>query len=89
MMVGVVFAIATPRDVKPLPAFVFGEFAGLAIMVTMTLFVLPVVSPVTRSHLMWGSDVSAMPVSVAFIMHMVYGAGLSLAPWFRRRFSAA
>jgi hypothetical protein len=55
----------------------------------MTLFVLPVVSPVTRSHLMWGSDVSATPVSVAFIMHMVYGAGLSLAPWFRRRFSAA
>jgi len=89
MFFGVVFALITPRDVMGAPAIVFGLFAGLAILVMMDLVVLPVVSPTTRSHLMWGSWPHALPVWVAFAIHLIYGLGLSLAPSLRRRFSIA
>jgi hypothetical protein len=87
MLFGVVFAALTPRDVLAAPAIVFGTFAGLAILVMMDLIILPVVSPQTRAHLMWGSWPHALPVWVAFAIHLVYGLGLSLAPSLRRRFN--
>ena len=87
MFFGVVFAFLTPRDVSPAPAIVFGTFAGLAILVIMDLIILPIVSPQMREHLMWGSWPHALPVWVAFVIHLVYGLGLSLAPMLRRRFS--
>jgi hypothetical protein len=87
MLFGVVFAAITPRDVLNAPALVFGTFAGLAILVMMNLVVLPVISPQTRASLMWGSRPHALPVWVAFVIHIVYGLGLSLAPSLRRRFN--
>jgi hypothetical protein len=87
MMLGVVFATIVPREVRGVPAFAFGAFAGLAILVIMNLIVLPFVNPATRSHLVWGSAPNTLPVAVAFWAHMAYGAGLSLAPLLRRRFS--
>ena len=87
MVFGVVFAVITPRDVIGAPAIAFGMFAGLAILVMMDLIILPVISPQTRSHLMWGSRPHALPVWVAFVIHLLYGLGLSLAPSLRRRFS--
>jgi len=87
MLFGVVFALVTPRDVIGAPSIAFGLFAGLAILVLMDLVVLPVVSPTTRSHLMWGSWPHALPVWVAFTIHLIYGLGLSLAPSLRRRLS--
>jgi hypothetical protein len=87
MAFGILFAAITPREVAPAPALAFGMFAGLAILVMMNLVVLPVVNPYVRSHLMWGSSPgAALPVSVAFVMHLLYGLGLSLAPSLRRRF---
>jgi hypothetical protein len=87
MVFGVLFSLITPRDVIGAPAIAFGMFAGLAILVMMDLVVLPLVSPTTRSHLMWGSWPHALPVWVAFTIHLIYGLGLSLAPMLRRRFS--
>jgi hypothetical protein len=89
MMFGVLFAVACPREVNPVPALVFGCFAGLSILIVMNLIVVPFLDPAVRTHLMWGSDKGAVPVSVAFLMHIVYGVGLSLAPALRRRFSPA
>jgi hypothetical protein len=88
MTFGVLFAAITPRNVIGAPAVAFGLFAGLAILVMMDLIVLPVIAPTTRSHLMWGSWPHALPVWVAFTIHLIYGLGLSLAPSLRRRFSA-
>ena len=85
---GIVFATLTPRDVPGAPAFVFGEFAGVVILVIMSLVVLPLVNPVVRSHLMWGTNPGTIPVWVAFAMHLAYGVGLSLAPRLRRHFAA-
>jgi len=62
-------------------------FAGLAILVIMELIVVPVINPQTRAHLMWGSSPHALPVWVAFVIHMIYGLGLSLAPSLRRRYN--
>jgi hypothetical protein len=87
MLFGIVFAIVTPRDVAPAPAVAFGMFGGLAILVMMDLIVLPVVNPAVRSQLIWGSSPHALPVGVAFAMHLIYGLGLSLAPSLRRRFN--
>ena len=87
MLFGVLFALVTPRDVLPAPAIAFGMFGGLAILVMMDLVVLPVINPQTRAHLIWGSSPQALPVWAAFVMHLVYGLGLSLAPSLRRRFS--
>ena len=87
MLFGVVFAIVCPLDVAPAPAIAFGMFAGLAILVAMNLVILPLINPTTRSHLMWGSSPRALPVGIAFAMHLIYGLGLSLAPSLRRRFS--
>jgi hypothetical protein len=89
MMFGILFAVATPRDVGPVPAFVFGEFAGIAILVIMNLVILPLMDPASRQHLIWGSVPGTIPVAFAFLLHLVYGAGLALAPFFRRRFSPA
>jgi hypothetical protein len=86
MAFGILFALITPRDVAPAPAMVFGMFAGLAILVMMNLVVLPIVNPYVRSHLMWGSSPHALPVVIAFVMHLIYGLGLSLTPSLRRRF---
>ncbi len=85
---GVLFALAAPRDVSPAPAFAFGEFAGVTLLVVMTLAVIPLVNPTARASLIWGSSPNALPVVVAFVMHFIYGAGLSLAPALRRHFSA-
>lgn len=85
---GIVFALATSRDVAPAPAFAFGEFAGVTLLIVMTLVVIPLVNPIARASLIWGSSPNALPVVVAFIMHFIYGAGLSLAPGLRRRFYA-
>jgi hypothetical protein len=87
MVFGVVFSFITPREVVGAPAIVFGMFAGLAILVVMDLIILPIVSPTMRAHLMWGSWPHALPVWVAFTIHLIYGLGLSLAPLLRRRFS--
>lgn len=85
---GVVFSLLTPRDVAPAPALAFGTFAGLAAFVLMSLVVVPVENP-EGVRLMWGSAPSAVPVSIAFVMHMIYGVGLSFAPALRRRLHAA
>jgi len=84
---GVVYAMVTPRDVEGAPAVAFGLFAGLAILVIMDLIVVPVINPQTRAHLMWGSWPHALPVWVAFAIHLIYGLGLALAPSLRRRFN--
>ena len=89
MILGVIFAAATPREVSAAPALVFGTFAGLSTLVIMNLIVLPFVDPSARSHLMWGTAPGAIPVSIAFAMHMLYGVGLSLAPSLRRRLRPA
>lgn len=89
MVLGVVFAALCPREVLAAPAIVFGTFAALFVLVLMNLIVLPFVNGHVRSHLMWGSDVGVIPVQAAFVMHILYGLGLSLAPWLRRRFSPA
>ena len=85
---GIVFAALMPRTVPAAPAFALAAFAGVSILVVMSLAVLPLVNPVARSHFMWGSSPGAVPVVVAFAMHLAYGAGLSLAPWLRRRIEA-
>ncbi len=85
---GVVFAALMPRSVPAAPAFALAEFAGVSILVLMSLVVLPLVNPVARSHFMWGSSPDAVPVVIAFAMHLAYGAGLSLSPWLRRRIAA-
>ena len=87
VVMGVVFALAVPREVAPAPALAFGAFAGVAILVVMTLVVLPIVSPFMRERLMWGSAPGSIPVVIAFVMHPIDGAGLSLAPGLRRRFN--
>ena len=87
MLFGVLFALITPRDVAGAPAIVFGTFAGLAILIIMNLVIVPVINPLSREHLMWGSRPGALPVWVAFVIHMIYGLGLSLAPSLRRRFN--
>jgi len=87
MLFGVLFALVTPRDVIGAPSVAFGMFAGLAILVIMNLVVLPVINPQMRAHLMWGSRPHALPVWVAFVTHLIYGLGLSLAPSLRRRFN--
>jgi hypothetical protein len=90
MAMGVLFASVTPRDVSPAPALALGAVAGVAILVGMNLVVLQTynwtTSPGEQSHLMWGSVPGLMPRPMAFVIHMVYGAGLALAPGFRRRF---
>ncbi len=82
---GIVFAALMPAHVPASPSLALALFAGVSILVLMSLVVLPVVNPVARSHLMWGSSPGVIPVVVAFAMHLVYGAGLSLAPMLRRR----
>jgi hypothetical protein len=86
MIFGVLFAVVTPRSVPPVPALALGTFAGLCIFVMMTWLVLPIINPSARSHLMWGSAPGTIPVAAAFAMHMIYGAGLSLAPRLTLRF---
>jgi hypothetical protein len=85
---GVLFALATPREVATVPALAFGALGGVAALVIMSLIVVPLENPTVRAHLLWGSRPGALPVGVAFAMHLIYGAGLSLAPWLRRRFVA-
>ena len=86
---GIAFAFLTPAAVAPAPALAFGLGAGVATLVVMALLVVPLVDPVTRVSLMWGSAPGALPVYAAFAMHLLYGAGLSLAPAFRRRIRAS
>ncbi len=86
IVLGVFFAALTPRQVPPAAAIAFGMFAGLAILVIMSLVVLPVMDPVARARLMWGAPRS-LPVSVAFIIHLLYGVGLAMVPTLRRRFA--
>jgi uncharacterized membrane protein YagU involved in acid resistance len=86
ILFGVVFAAITQREVPPAAAIAFGMFAGLAILVIMSLVVLPVLNPVSRARLMWGAPRS-LPVSVAFVIHLLYGLGLALVPTLRRRFA--
>lgn len=85
---GVIFAYVTPKEVPLAPALAIGAFAGVTILVMMTWIVLPVVNPAARAHLMWGSAPGTIPVAAAFVMHVVYGAGLGLAPSLRRRFQS-
>jgi hypothetical protein len=86
--IGIVFALATPKEVAPGPALAFGLSAGVTVLVIMNLIVLPIVSPEMRSHQMWGSMPGEIPVGIAFLMHLIYGAGLSLAPALRRGYRA-
>jgi len=83
MFFGVLFSLIVSRDVAPAPALAFGTFAGLSVLVIMSLVVVPAENP-AGVRLMWGSAPSAVPVSIAFVMHMIYGAGLSLTPALRR-----
>jgi uncharacterized membrane protein YagU involved in acid resistance len=83
---GVVFAALMPRTVPDAPALALGTFAGVAILFIMSLVILPLLNPVARSRLMWGSAHGEIPVWVAFAMHIVYGAGLALVPRLRQRF---
>lgn len=85
MFFGVIFAALTPPALPPLPAFAFGLLMGVATLVLMSLLIVPAVNPAVRSELMWGSAPGAMPVGAAFVMHLFYGAGLSIAPALRRR----
>lgn len=93
--VGVLFASVTPRDVSPVPALALGAFAGVAVLVLMNLIILPTygwtapgVLPPARARLMWGGVPGTMPIPIVFVIHLIYGAGLGLAPWLRRRFGA-
>ena len=85
ILFGIVFAAITPRDVPPPAAIAFGMFAGLAILVLMSLVVLPIVNPAARARLMWGSWPRSLPVLVAFVIHLLYGLGLALVPALRRQ----
>lgn len=95
MGLGILFAWVTPRDVSSGPALALGAFAGVAILVAMNLLVLPTydwtaprVGPLQRSHLMWGNVPGLMPHAGALVSHVIFGAGLALAPGLRRRFGA-
>jgi hypothetical protein len=96
MAMGVLFASVTPRDVSPAPALALGAVAGVAILVLMNLLVLQTYdwtdSPGEHPHLMWCSVPGLMPLPLAFVIHLIYGAGLALAPglrrWFRERSTA-
>ncbi len=83
---GIIYAAITPREVPPAASIAFGLFAGLTILVVMSLVVLPILNPVARARLMWGAPQS-LPVIVAFVIHIVSGLGLSLVPTLRRRFA--
>jgi hypothetical protein len=87
--IGILFAFCAPRALPPAPALALGTFVGVLILVVMTFVVLPLVSPSVRAQLMWGSAPHAIPVVIAFVMHLIYGAGLALAPSLRRQFTAA
>jgi hypothetical protein len=90
MTFGVLFASMTPRDLSPLAAVPLGMFAGVAILVLMSLLVLPTYdwtgATADIPHIMWGSVPGRRPVPIAFVAHMIYGLGLAMAPGFRRRF---
>ena len=86
MFFGVVFALVTPREVEPAPALAFGLFGGMFALVIMSLVVVPLANPAASVKLMWGSSPGAVPVWVAVVMHLLFGAGLALAPGLRRRF---
>lgn len=84
---GIVFAAITPREMPPAASIAFGLFAGLTILVLMSLVVLPLINPTARARLMWGSYPRSLPVLVAFVIHLLYGFGLALVPGLRRRIS--
>jgi hypothetical protein len=88
IFIGILFALVTPRDVAPAPAIAFGLFAGLVALVVMSLVIVPVENPEEGIRLMWGTAPGALPVSIAFADHLLYGAGLALAPWLRRRIAS-
>lgn len=83
---GIIFAAITTRDMPPAAAIAFGMFAGLTILVVMSLVVLPLINPTARARLMWGTYPRSLPVLVAFVIHLLYGLGLSLVPWLRRQY---
>jgi hypothetical protein len=95
-VLGVLFASVTPRDVLPATALVLGASAAVVILVLMNLVVLPTydwtapsVGPTSRSHLMWGNVPGRVPGPSTLLTHLIYGAGLALAPALRRRFGAS
>jgi hypothetical protein len=77
---GVIFAALMRRETPPSTALLAGLAYGLAVMVVMTWVVVPFTNHVMhdRIPLMWGSWI---------IQHALFGVGVSLAPYFRRRFS--
>jgi hypothetical protein len=86
--VGILFAFVVPRDVSLVPALALGALAGVAVLVVLNIVVLPT-SDWTggeRRHLLWGNIPGAMPLPMAFVVHLIYGAGIGLAPSLRRRF---
>ncbi|HEY1959736.1 MAG TPA: hypothetical protein VGH28_29205 [Polyangiaceae bacterium] len=85
MLFGIIFAWLVPSTVAPMPALAFGLAMGVATLIVMTLFIVPVVNPSIRSALIWGSAPGSLPVAAAFAMHLLYGVGLSFAPGLRRR----
>ena len=82
---GIFFAAITPRELPPAASIAFGTFGGLTILVVMSLVVLPLINPIARARLMWGSYPRSLPVLVAFVIHLLYGFGLALVPGLRRR----
>ena len=85
MFFGVIFAFVMPRTVPPAVALALGLFAGMSALVIMSLVIVPIENPSTRTSMIWGTAPGALPVWVAWVMHLLYGAGLSLVPGLKRR----
>ncbi|MBL8957608.1 MAG: hypothetical protein JNK82_42935 [Myxococcaceae bacterium] len=77
---GTLFATLVRRDTPRGIATLAGVAFALGIFVLMMFVVVPVVDPVMASR-------AAMMVGTMLVMHVLYGVGLGLSPYFRRVFT--
>jgi hypothetical protein len=75
---GVLFAALVRRETRGGTALLAGLAYAIAIFLLMAFVVVPVTNPVMASR------TSMMPGTL-FIMHLLFGVGVSLAPLLRRR----
>ena len=80
IILGILFALFISRRTSTLAALFAGIMVGIAVWVTMDLYVLPYQNPTMAAR------VALMPLGY-FGAHILYGLGLGMTPAFVRAFS--
>jgi len=77
---GMLFATLVRRDTPRGIAMLAGVAFALGIFVLMMFVIVPVVDPVMANR-------ASMMIGTMLVMHVLYGVGLGLSPYFRRVFA--